>query len=106
RWIRSLAATSCGPTAARCVRCSWWRATPPPASSAGSSMAKVRTAYVCQNCGASFPQWLGQCGQCKSWNTLVEEVVDRVEEKRGTPASHKQRAPKPIALSEIPREDD
>jgi DNA repair protein RadA/Sms len=69
-------------------------------------MAKVRTAYVCQNCGASFPQWLGQCGQCKSWNTLVEEVIDRVEEKRGTPASHKQRTPKPIALSEIPREDD
>ena len=31
-------------------------------------------------------QWLGQCSTCKEWNTLVEEVRDRVEEKRGTPA--------------------
>ena len=36
----------------------------------------------------------------------MEEVIDRVEEKRGTPPSHKQRNPKPVALSEIPREGD
>src|SRR5262245_13080987 len=88
--------------AARCVRCPWWKAYPPPPSSGGSSMAKVRTAYVCQHCGTSYPQWLGQCTQCKQWNSLVEEVIDRVEEKRGTPASIKQRSPKPIAISEIP----
>jgi len=40
-------------------------------------MAKVRSLFVCQNCGASFPQWLGQCGSCKEWNTLVEEVQSR-----------------------------
>lgn len=49
---------------------------------------------------------MGQCGQCKQWNTLVEEVIDRVEEKRGTPASHKHRAPRPVALGDIPRTDD
>ncbi|MCB0810753.1 MAG: hypothetical protein KDB96_15860, partial [Flavobacteriales bacterium] len=27
-------------------------------------MAKVRTQYVCQQCGARHAQWLGQCGQC------------------------------------------
>ena len=68
-------------------------------------MPKVRSAFVCQNCGTSFPQWLGQCSQCKEWNTLVEEVIDRVEEKRGTPASIKQRTPKPVAISEIALED-
>ena len=68
-------------------------------------VAKVRSKFVCQNCGASYQQWLGQCGQCKEWNTLVEEIVDRVEEKRGTPQSIKSRNPKPIAIGEIPPQD-
>ena len=42
-------------------------------------MAKVRSQFVCQSCGSSFPQWLGQCPSCRDWNTLVEEVRDRVE---------------------------
>ncbi len=63
--------------------------------------AKVRSQFVCQQCGASYPQWLGQCSSCKQWNTLVEEVRDRVEEKRGMPASMRTRDTRPIALSDI-----
>lgn len=36
-------------------------------------MAKVKTRFVCQQCGADFVQWMGQCNQCQAWNTLVEE---------------------------------
>lgn len=68
-------------------------------------MAKVRSQFVCQSCGSAFPQWLGQCPSCKQWNTLVEEVRDRVEEKRGTPASVKARNPKPVAIGDIPAQD-
>ena len=67
--------------------------------------AKVRSQFVCQSCGTSYPQWLGQCSQCKQWNTLVEEVRDRVEEKSGTPQSIKGRNPKPIAIGDIPAQD-
>jgi DNA repair protein RadA/Sms len=67
--------------------------------------AKVRSQFVCQSCGTSYPQWLGQCTQCKQWNTLVEEVRDRVEEKSGTPQSIKGRNPKPIAIGDIPAQD-
>ena len=63
--------------------------------------AKVRSAYVCQNCGASFPQWLGQCSTCKEWNTLVEEVQDRVQDRRSLPESVRDRKPKPIAIEDI-----
>lgn len=35
-------------------------------------MAKVRTEYVCQSCGATSPKWVGQCGDCGQWNSLVE----------------------------------
>ena len=40
-------------------------------------MAKVKTAYFCQNCGTQYPQWLGQCKNCGEWNTLVEEIVEK-----------------------------
>jgi len=63
--------------------------------------AKVRSSYVCQNCGAFFPQWLGQCSTCKEWNTLVEEVQDRVQERRSLPDSVRDRKPKPVAIEEI-----
>ncbi len=40
-------------------------------------MAKVKTAYFCQNCGMQHAQWAGQCIGCKSWNTIVEEVIQK-----------------------------
>lgn len=39
-------------------------------------MAKIKTQFVCQNCGQSYPRWTGQCPNCSSWNTLVEEVKE------------------------------
>ena len=68
-------------------------------------MAKVRTQYVCQQCGARHAQWLGQCGQCKAWNTLVEELVDRAEERRGTPAGLRSKTPRPVAIGAIAAEE-
>jgi DNA repair protein RadA/Sms len=68
-------------------------------------MAKVRSQYVCQNCGTATPQWLGQCPSCKEWNSLVEEVRDRTVEKQGTPLSVKGRQPRPIPIHEIPAQD-
>ena len=43
-------------------------------------MAKIKTAYFCQNCGAQSAQWKGQCSACKEWNTLVEETISQVSE--------------------------
>ena len=36
-------------------------------------MAKApKTAYVCNDCGADFSRWQGQCSACKAWNTISE----------------------------------
>ncbi|MDX3953157.1 DNA repair protein RadA [Pasteurella multocida] len=36
-------------------------------------MAKApKTAYVCNDCGAEFSRWQGQCAACKAWNTISE----------------------------------
>ncbi len=37
-------------------------------------MVKTRTQFVCQNCGATYPKWVGKCDNCGEWNTLVEQV--------------------------------
>lgn len=39
-------------------------------------MAKAKRMYGCTECGATFPKWAGQCGECGAWNTLVETVVE------------------------------
>jgi DNA repair protein RadA/Sms len=38
-------------------------------------MAKARAQYLCQNCGAASPKWVGQCPDCGAWNTLVETLA-------------------------------
>src|SRR5690554_3943017 len=38
-------------------------------------MAKIRTSYFCQSCGAESPKWIGKCPSCGEWNTYVEEKV-------------------------------
>ena len=40
-------------------------------------MAKIKTRYLCQSCGAVFPKWYGRCPECGTWNSLVEEVVEQ-----------------------------
>src|SRR5436309_2458444 len=34
---------------------------------------KAKIVYVCQECGAQAPKWLGRCADCGAWNSLVEE---------------------------------
>ena len=40
-------------------------------------MAKLKTTFFCQSCGAQFAKWQGQCSSCKSWNTIAEELVQK-----------------------------
>jgi DNA repair protein RadA/Sms len=37
---------------------------------------KVRSQFVCQQCGATYNKWVGQCNNCQAWNSLVEQVVE------------------------------
>ena len=39
-------------------------------------MAKTKSVYFCNNCGAESPKWIGRCPVCGEWNTYVEEVVN------------------------------
>lgn len=66
-------------------------------------MAKIKTSYFCQNCGAQSAKWIGKCPACGEWNTYVEEVVQREEVtptsvwKVGSSSAQVANKPKPIA---------
>ena len=38
-------------------------------------MAKVKTVFLCQDCGYESPKWMGKCPNCNQWNTFVEEKI-------------------------------
>jgi DNA repair protein RadA/Sms len=70
-------------------------------------MAKLRTKYVCQQCGGEQSKWMGKCPDCGTWNTL-EEVVETAptpaQQRRQTllgPSSSQQSAIGPITLPDI-----
>ena len=66
-------------------------------------MAKVKTAYYCQNCGAQYSKWQGRCNSCGDWNTIVEEIVEKPVKKDWTSSAKTEakRAAKPLRLNEI-----
>jgi DNA repair protein RadA/Sms len=38
-------------------------------------MAAQKTVYICQQCGATSPKWVGKCPYCNSWNSYSEEII-------------------------------
>ena len=66
-------------------------------------MAKMKTQYVCSECGYMSAKWAGQCQGCGSWNTLIEEVVE------AAPAGRQRSAAAPariVTFDKIPAESE
>lgn len=65
-------------------------------------MAKLKTRYICQECGYETARWLGKCPGCNQWNTLVETPMEaqaeaperKLKQARGSGAE-------PVRLSDI-----
>ena len=74
-------------------------------------VAKLKTTYFCQNCGAQSPKWIGKCPSCGEWNTYVEEVVQKEDkaQKNWRPEAEKgtgfKRANKPQQITGISYEN-
>lgn len=43
---------------------------------------KTRVQFVCQQCGAVYSKWVGQCSNCQAWNSLVEQAVESADNKK------------------------
>jgi DNA repair protein RadA/Sms len=63
-------------------------------------MAKTKTTFFCQNCGAQSSKWIGKCPSCGEWNTYVEEVIQREEKAnkwQSMGSGGRERKPQPVA---------
>lgn len=66
-------------------------------------MTKLKTTFFCQNCGAQFAKWQGQCTSCKSWNTIAEELLQKPDKSdwKTSINSTVNQASKPLKISDI-----
>jgi len=60
-------------------------------------MAKTHSKYVCQSCGYESARWIGKCPSCGGWNTLLEELVQKVKPHRAKPG----RGNVPVPITEV-----
>jgi DNA repair protein RadA/Sms len=68
-------------------------------------VAKTKSVYICQNCGAESVKWLGRCPSCGEWNTFVEERVTKESKKRpGLVDVSRNATPKPLKEIETSNE--
>ena len=56
---------------------------------------KEKKRFICQQCGAVLPKWMGKCPECNSWNSIVEEMI--VSPAGSTHRTYKQ----PVSLNDI-----
>lgn len=64
-------------------------------------MPQTKTQYICQNCGSAFPKWSGQCPECGSWNTLVETLVEKSNDKRKGKVTTVKKGDSVISLDDV-----
>lgn len=67
-------------------------------------MAKVKSAFFCQNCGHETPKWLGKCPSCSEWNTFIEEIIGK-NSSDVVAFSTSKRNSKPQVLQEIQNQE-
>ena len=68
-------------------------------------MAKIKKAFICQNCGSNSPQWVGKCNACGEWNTFVEEIISAPEKKSFAEKLTDKKTTKPVAIKNVKFED-
>ena len=68
-------------------------------------MAKVKTRYVCANCGSVSSRWLGRCPQCGEWNTMTEHRCKLEAPGKAGSMQRTGTETRPAALTDITMED-
>lgn len=65
-----------------------------------------KVVFVCQQCGAQQPRWMGKCPDCGQWNTLAEEKAPNTQTDGSSRSGFRMREVTPLAYQEIESQDD
>jgi DNA repair protein RadA/Sms len=69
-------------------------------------MSKQKSVYVCQNCGADSPKWIGKCPSCGEWNTYVEEIVKKDTTQKVQLGGFELTKHKPILIQDVETDEE
>lgn len=72
-------------------------------------MSKIKTAFFCSNCGYESTKWVGKCPSCNQWNTFIEEVIDKGNNKTNDTWKNynsEKRTTATIALSDVTSKEE
>ncbi len=67
---------------------------------------KVKSTYVCSECGYESPKWSGQCPGCRAWNTMNEELVSTSKVSVGTSTTVKKSFEGVLSVNDIDTTDE
>ncbi len=68
-------------------------------------MAKIKSVYICSECGYESPKWYGKCPSCGEWNTMNEEIKDTAKAASAS-RSHANAYAPPVHIREIDTTDE
>ncbi len=68
-------------------------------------MAKTKSAYVCNDCGADFVRWQGQCTECGAWNSISEVRLPSLTKQQRFDGYAGATAAKVIRLDQVDLQD-
>lgn len=63
-------------------------------------MAKIKSVYICSECGYESPKWFGKCPGCGQWNTMNEEIKEAVKANSSI-KKHSSKYSAPVSVNEV-----
>lgn len=69
-------------------------------------MAKIKSVYICSECGYESPKWYGKCPSCGEWNTMNEEIKDTSKPTAAAARSHASAYAPPEPINDISTTDE
>ena len=69
-------------------------------------MAKIKSVYICSECGYESPKWYGKCPGCNQWNTMNEEIKDTSKSVPKAKSTVFSSHTKPMTISSVTSEDE
>lgn len=71
-------------------------------------MTKIKSVYICSECGYESPKWYGKCPGCGEWNTMNEEIKETAKPtlKSGLSRVSSSVSLNPAKIAEVSCEDE
>ena len=69
-------------------------------------MAKIKSVYICSQCGYESPKWYGKCPTCGEWNTMEEEIKESLKAAPAVKRKVASAVSSPYSITEITTENE